>query len=246
MAGDDPFGDRDPEEKPAGYSILRGSGPDDDDSEEAQGARASWHLRRIRQAHKLALTKRGVLTAEVEALENELAAARKQLARLDQWEADQCNVDRAMLATWLTEAPQFHDPGRPRAKTLAFTGGIAVQSQRKTVADKIIVTDEAALMRRFTGYVRQKATLLWGDLKKELRVAGNVVTDENDEPVEGVSVLPGSTTEQFFAVVDGHRVPLTGGGIDDGSGDDTDGDGAGADWDPFGDDTDDAGPRFDI
>lgn len=243
----DPFGETpmEPGDKPDGYTILHGHGADDDATEEAQGRRAAWHLRRIRQASRLAATKRGVLLADVEALEGELADAKRKLATLDQWEAAQCNVDRSLLASWLADAPQFHDPGRPRRKVLDFTGGIALESKLKTTQPKLTVVEEDALARRYPQFVDAVPKLRWGDLKKTLRVQGSAAFDAEGNPVAGVLVEPGGSVEQFFALVDGKRIALTGGGFD-GNGDDTDGDGAGADWDPFGDGIGDAGTGLDF
>ena len=236
----DPFGDNDePEQHKTGYSIATGSAKDTDASEEAQGRRAIWHLRRIRQVERLKEVRRGALNAEIAALEQDLADARAKASKVDQWAEEQTRVDRALLFTWESSAAAFNDPDRPRQATVDFGAGFALASEMRTTPQKLNIGDEAVVMKQFPDYVVAVPKLEWARLKKSLVITPEGVLSADGEYVQGVWAEPRRTEMKYFALIDGKKIALQG-GQGDGTGTEFDSVGDHAEFsrddDPFGDD----------
>lgn len=240
----DPFGDDEQPQAPEpGYSIATGSPKDPDTSEEAQGRRAYRHLRRVRQVERLKATKRGLLAAEVEQLEADLAKAKTALAKLDQWADERSRTDRMMLWTWRATAAQFTDPDQPRNKTVDFAEGLAIASETKTKPAQITLADEPVVQAQFPDFVVLTPKLEWARLKKTFTITDQGVVSEDGELVEGVYATPKHSEEVYFVLIDGKRIPLQGGQLDepgtaDGTVHSVDADASSTDIadDPFGDD----------
>ncbi len=200
-------GDEAQEKKP--YSILRGK-TGEVDSEEEQGRRAAHHLARIRQAYRLAATRKGALQGLVDEYEAKLADLAKVKRDLSQVEADrdkECWIDRVLIANWIAEATQFTEPDEPRNKTLVF-GDLALDVRKRTVPEKLAVTDEEAVIRQCPGYVTQTPKLRWGDLKKTLIWTPHGVITEQGEIIEGVTWTARDTVDDSAVLLDGKRIPL--------------------------------------
>ncbi len=200
-------GDEAQEKKP--YSILRGK-TGEVDSEEEQGRKAAHHLARIRQAHRLAATRKGALQGLVDEYEAKLADLAKVKHDLAQVEADrdkECWIDRLLIANWIAEATQFTEPDEPRNKTLVF-GDLALDVRRKAVPEKLSVTDEEAVIRQCPDFVKQELKLLWGGLKKTLTWTPHGVITQEGEIIEGVTWTARDTVDDSAVLLDGKRIPL--------------------------------------
>lgn len=70
----------------------------------------------------------------------------------------------------------------------------------RRLATKKMEHDDAALMQKYPDFVQNKPSLAWGELKKKMKIEGNVVIDtETGEIVEAITVT--ETPEKFSAEV---------------------------------------------
>jgi len=191
------------------YSILRGkTGEIDSDAE--QGRKLAHHLARIRQAYRLAATRTGALQEMVTMYEAAIASLAEVKRDLAQVEADRdkdCRIDRVLIATWIAEATQFTEPDAPRNQTLVF-GDLALDVRQRAVPEKLVLSDEEAVIRQCPGYVTQKPLLHWGDLKKTLTATPHGVITQEGEIIEGVSWTARETVDNSAVLLDGQRIPL--------------------------------------
>jgi hypothetical protein len=215
------------------------------DQADVEGELVERHQYRIWQVIEQRKTKRAALKAKAAKLQAMLDLAQWEQRDCERGIMDETLHDRAVLAQYVAEAPQFADA---RSKTQQFAWG-EIRTATRTRPAQITAIDREALAAMYPEHTTP--ALQWGSLKARLRVVGDRVVDNNGVVLpEGLVLVSEARTQTTTTTtIEGLKLDLTGGVLTDGNGsdgpDDADSDDTGdvpvtfagidAAEDPFGD-----------